>query len=101
METCQQPFLDHILVSGIAVIGKRLDGDSPTGIEQADDFQILGIHQFDQVLHDDIHAIFMEVAVVAEAEEIKLEALALHHQGSGNIINDDVSEIRLTRLRTQ
>ena len=52
----------------VTVIGERLDGDSPTGIEQADDLQIFGIHQLDQVLHDDVHAILMEVAVVAETE---------------------------------
>ncbi len=101
MKTCQQTSLDHILMIRIAVVGERLDGDSPTGIEQADDLQILGIHQLDEVLHDDVHAVLVEVAVVAETEEVEFEALALHHQRAWNVINNDVPEVGLTCLGAQ
>ena len=86
---------------GVTVVGKGLDGDAASGVEQADDLQVLGIHQLDQVLHDDVHAVLVEIAMVAEAEEIELEALALHHQGARDIINNNVSEVRLTRLGAQ
>ena len=86
---------------GIAVIGEGLDGNTASRIEQADNLQILGIHQLDQVFHNDIHAILMEVAVVAETEEIEFQALALHHLRAWDVINNKVSEIGLTRLGTQ
>ena len=86
---------------GITVVGERFDGNTTTGIEQSNDLQIFGIHQFDQILHDDIHAIFMEVTVVAEAEEIEFQALALHHQRARNVVDDEVAEIRLACLGAQ
>ena len=70
-------------------------------LSTTDDFQILGIHQLDQVLHDDVHAILVEVAMVAEAEEVELEALALHHQRARNVVDNDVSKVRLTRFGAQ
>ena len=101
MEAGQEALLHHFLVILVAVVGERLDGDAATGIEQADDFQILGIHQLDQVLHDDVHAVLVEVAVVTEAEEIEFEALTLHHQCARDIINNNVSEVGLSRLGAQ
>ena len=101
METSYEALFHHILMIIIAVVGERLDRDAATGVEQADDLQILGIHQLDEVLHDDVHAIFVEVAMVAEAEEIEFEALALHHQRAWNVINNDVPEVGLTCLGAQ
>ena len=43
----------------------------------------------------------MEVAVVAEAEEVEFQALALHHQRARDVINNKVAKIRLTRLGAQ
>ena len=76
----KKSLLHHVLMFSIAVVGEGLDGDATTRIEEPDNLQIFGIHQLDQVFHDDVDAILMEVAVVAETEEIKLQALALHHQ---------------------
>ena len=101
METGQKALFHHVLMFGVAIVGERLDGDTPTGIEQADDFQIFGIHQLDQILHDDVHAVLVEVAMVAEAEEVEFEALALHHQRAWNVINNDVPEVGLTCLGAQ
>ena len=97
----KKPLLDHVLMLGIAIVGKGLDRDAATGIEQAYDFQIFGIHQLDQVLHDDVDTVLMEVPVITEAEEIEFQALALHHQGTRNIIDDDMSEVGLTSLGAQ
>ena len=72
METGQEALLHQVLMIGVAVVGEGLDGDAATGVEQADDLQIFGIHQLDEVLHDDVDAVLMEVAVVTEAEEVEL-----------------------------
>ena len=100
METCHKALFHHILMFSIAVVRERFDGDAATRIEQPDDLQILRIHQLDQVFHNDIHAVLMEVAVVAEAEEVELETLALHHQRARDVINNKVTEVGLTRLGT-
>ena len=97
----KKPLLDYVLMLSVAIVGKRLDRDASTRIEQADDLQILGVHQLYQVLHDDVDAVLMEVAVVAEAEEVEFEALALHHQRTWNIIYYKVSEVGLACLRAQ
>ena len=101
MEFGQEALLHQILMIIIAIVGEGLDGDAATGIEQANDLQVFGIHQLDQIFHDDVDAILMEVAVVSEAEEVEFEALALHHQRAGNVINNNVSEVRLARLGAQ
>ena len=101
MKIGHKALFHHVLVLGVAVVGERLDGDATTGVEQADDLQIFGVHQLDQVLHDDVDAVLMEIAVVAEAEEIEFQALALHHQGTRNIVDDQMSKIRLTSLGAQ
>ena len=97
----EKALLHHALVFGIAVIGERLDGDTATRIEQANDFQILGIHQLGQVLHDDVDTILVEIAVVAETEEIELQALAFHHERARDVIDNKMSKVGLTRLGTQ
>ena len=43
----------------------------------------------------------MEVAVVAEAEEIQLQALALHHFHVGDVFDDDLAEVGLSGNRTE
>ena len=98
METCHKALFHHTLMFNVAVVGERLDGNATTRIEQTDDLQILRIHQLDQILHNDVDAVLVEVAVVAEAEEIEFEALAFHHQRARDVINNKVTEVGLTRL---
>ena len=43
----------------------------------------------------------MEVTVIAEAEEIKFQALAFHHLLVGQITDADLGKVRLSRNRTQ
>ena len=101
METGQKALLHYILMVSIAIIGEGFDGDATTRIEQTDDFQILRIHQFDQIFHDDVYTVFMEIAMITEAEEVELQALALHHQRAWDVVNNDVSEVRLARFWAQ
>ena len=101
MEIADEAGAHHVLMLTVAKVGKRLDGDASSGIEQADDLQILGIHQLDQVLHDDVDTILMEIAVVAEAEQVELQALALDHALARDIVDNDMAEVGLARLGTQ
>ena len=97
----EEALLHHVLVVGVTIVGERLDGDAAAWIEQADDLQIFGIHQLDEIFHDDVHAIFMEITMVTEAEEVEFEALALHHQRTRDVIDNDMSKVRLARLGTK
>lgn len=40
--------------------------------ELAPDLDVLGVHQTDQIVHDDIHAVLVEISVVTEAEQVQL-----------------------------
>ena len=97
----KKPLFHHVLMLGIAVVGEGLDGDTTAGIKQTDDLQVFGIHQLDQILHDDVDTVLVEVAMVAEAEEIQLQTLALHHQPSRDVVDDQVAEIGLACLGAQ
>lgn len=49
-----------------AVVGIRVDGDAAARREFTPDLDILRIHECDEVLHDSVHAILVEIAVIAE-----------------------------------
>ena len=84
-----------------AVVGVGVDGDAAARGEEARDLDVLGVHQLDEVLHDDVDDVLVEVAVAAEAEEVELEALALHHPDVGDVADAQLREVRLSRDRTQ
>ena len=98
MEIGQKALFYHVLMFGVAVVGEGFDGDAATGIEKADDLKIFLVHQFDQVLHDDVDAVLVEVAMVTETEEIEFQALALYHQRTRDVVDDNMTEVRLPCL---
>ena len=49
-------------------VGKRPNGNATARREDACDFNVLRIHESDQVLHDLVDTVFVEVTVVAEAK---------------------------------
>ena len=61
----------------------------------------LGIHQLNQIFHDDIHAIFMKIAMITETKQIQLQALALHHFHIRQVGDTDFRKIGLSCNRTQ
>ena len=73
----EQTLFSHLFVfrPRLSVISVWIDGDPATRSEQADDLNILGVHEPHEVLHDDVHAILVEIAVVTEGEEIEFQAL--------------------------
>ena len=84
-----------------AIVGKWEYAYSSTGLEYSRHFDVTWIHELHEVFHYDIDTILMKVAMVAEAEEIQLQALAFHHTHVGNVFYDYLSEVRLSRDRTQ
>lgn len=83
--------LRHLLElrAGTSVIGIRINGDASARGEDTRHLNILRVHQMNEVFHYDVHAIFVESSVIAEAEQIELQALALHHLDIGDIANTD------------
>lgn len=69
-----ETLLGQFLVLGTrtAVVGVGVDGDAATWGEEAGNLDVFGIHQSDEVLHDDVYAVLVEVSVVSEAEKIEL-----------------------------
>ena len=78
------------------VVGVGIDRDATTGREQANDLNILGIHQAHQILHDRVHTVFVEVAMVTEREEVEFQALRLHHPLARDIENLDLRKVGLS-----
>ena len=77
----QEAILRHLLVlrAWFAIVGKGINADAATRNKDARHLDVLWCHQADEVLHDDVDAVLVETTVIAKREEIKLEALALHH----------------------
>ena len=57
-----------ILRARASVVGIRIDADATARGEETRNFDIFRIHEFDQVLHNHVYAVLVEVAVVAEAK---------------------------------
>lgn len=93
----------HLLIfrSGTPIIRIRINGNATARGENPRNFNILGIHQANEVFHDDIHAILMKSAMIAKTEKVKFQALTLHHFHIGNVTDTDFRKIRLPRYRTQ
>ena len=80
-----------------AIVGEGVDADAATRGEDARHLDIFGVHEADEVLHDDVDAVLVEVTVVAEAEEIELQAFAFDHLLVGKIGNADLGKVGLPR----
>ena len=85
----------------LAVVAVRVNRDAAARRELAPDLDVLRLHELDEILHDDVHAVLVEIAVVAEAEQIQLERFALNHADVRYIRDGDGGEIRLAGNRAQ
>ena len=92
-----EPVLGQLLVlgAGTAVVGVGVDGDAAAGGEDTCDLDVFGGHEAYEVFHDDVDAVLMEVAVVAEADEVELETLTLHHALIGEIADAYLCKVGL------
>ena len=84
-----------ILRAGAAIVGVGIDGNAAAGREDARHLDILGVHQADEVLHDDVHTVLVKRPVPAEAEEVELQALALDHAFGGEVADAYFGKVRL------
>ena len=81
------------------VVGKRMNGNAAAGGEIAIYFDVFGIHQGNQVFHDDVDTVFMEIAMVAEAEQIEFQGFAFDHFDIGNVADVNGGKVRLAGHR--
>ena len=84
-----------------AMVAVGVDGEAAAGKEFAPDFDVPGMEEVDQVVHDDIYAVFMEVTVIAEAEKVELQGFTFYHEISGNVGDVDGGKIGLPCLRAE
>ena len=87
--------------AGDAVVAIGVNGQAASGQEFAPYFDVTGMEQFDQVGHDDIDAIFMEVAVISEAEKVEFQRFTFYHVLVRDVGNINGSKIWLTGFWTQ
>lgn len=75
----EQTMFSHSFVfrARFSVVVVRVDRDAAAGRELAPHFEITWLHQLDEVFPDDVDAVFVEIAVVAEAEQVQLERFRL------------------------
>lgn len=83
---------------GTAVIAVRVDADAATGQEFPPHLNVFRVHGMDQVVHDDVDTVFVEVPVIAETKQIELQRFAFYHPLVRYIRNIQSSVIGLSRL---
>ena len=96
-----QPLCGQLLVfsAWFAVVGVWVDADSAARKEQTYNFNVFRLHQLNEVFHYYVDAILMEIAVVAETEQIEFQTLALNHLFVGQIHYLDFGKIGLAGYR--
>lgn len=101
--TVHQTMLCHLLElrAGTSVIGIRINGDASARGEDTRHLNILRVHQMNEVFHYDVHAILVESTMIAEAEQVEFQTLALYHLDIGDIANTDFRKVRLPRDGTE
>ena len=85
-----------ILCARTAVVGIRIDADASAWGKDSRDLDVLGVHQLDEILHDGVDAVFVEIAMVTEGEQVKLERFALHHAAVGQVGDANLSKVWLS-----
>ena len=64
----------------------------PRGVKSPVTSMYLGSNETNQIFHDNIDTVFVEISMIAEGEEIEFEALALYHLHIGDVGNADFSK---------
>ncbi|MNR55322.1 hypothetical protein D3C85_1756630 [compost metagenome] len=70
-----QPVLSHRFIFGSRAppVAVRINGNAAARGELAPDFNIAGLHQGDQIIHNNVYTVLMEIPMVPEAEQIELQ----------------------------
>ena len=90
-----------IFCAGLTIVGVWPYADATTRSEDSCNLDILRIHEADKVFHDDVYAVFMEVAMVAEAKQIEFQALALYHLHVRDVRDANLCKVWLTCDRAE
>ena len=56
-----------------AIVAVRVNGNAAAGQKLSPHFNVRRLHQPDQVVHDNVHTVLVEIAVIPEAEQIQLQ----------------------------
>lgn len=62
----------------LSVIAEWVDRDTSARQELAPNFDVFWIQKSNEVLHNDVHTVFMEIAMISEAKQIKFERFAFN-----------------------
>ena len=54
----------------VCIVCEGVDADTTSGHEIAGNLQIFRVHKCNEVLHDDVHAVFVKIPMVTEGEEV-------------------------------
>lgn len=87
--------------AGLAVVAVRVDAEAAAWQEFTPYFDVFGVHQSNEIFHDDVHAVLVKSPVIAEAEEVKLQALAFDQLLIRNIAQVDGGKVGLTGYGAQ
>ena len=90
-----------ILRPRTTIVGVRMNSNAATRGEDTRHLDVARIHQLDQILHDDIDTILMEIAMIAEREQVEFQRLRLHHLHIRNVRDDDAGKIWLSCDRAE
>ena len=94
----KETVLSYLLIfcSRTAIVGVWIDGYATTWCEYSGHLNIFRIHQFNQVFHDFVHAVFMKVTVITVTEQVEFQTFAFHHANIGNVLDSDFCKVGLT-----
>lgn len=56
----------------LSVVAVGVNGNAATGQELTPYFNVFRVQQTDEILHDDIDTVLMEISVVAEGKQVEL-----------------------------
>ncbi|KAA6314227.1 hypothetical protein EZS27_035127, partial [termite gut metagenome] len=54
-----------------------------------------GIHQFNEVFHNHVYAIFVKRTMIAKAEKVEFQAFALYHFYVGEVADTNLCKVGL------
>ncbi|MDN5296646.1 MAG: hypothetical protein PWQ71_752 [Bacteroidota bacterium] len=84
-----------------SIVGIRIDADSAAWRKYSRYFDILRLHQSNQVFHDNIDTVLVKCAMIAKTEQIEFQTFALNHFHIRNIIDANGCKIGLPGNRAK
>jgi hypothetical protein len=86
-----------ILRPGASIVTEGHNTNPSTRAKVSGYLYVFGIHQLDEIVHNDIDTIFVKSTMRTKAEEIEFETFALYHAFVWDVIDVDCGEVGLPR----